>query len=156
MIWSNITQYWKQQCNEDGKPQTRLLKTHKRGPWSYCLQGCCPFSPRRRELSDWGRDKMAAIFQMTFSNGFSLMKMYEFWLIFHWNMFLRIKLSALVQMLACTEQVARHYLNQLWFILLMHMCITQPQWVNEIISATKCYLKSLIDWETLWNVSNFG
>ena len=42
-------------------------------------------------LTHWGRDKMAAIFQTTFSNGFSWMKMYEFWLTFHWSLFLRIK-----------------------------------------------------------------
>ena len=31
-------------------------------------------------LTYWGRDKMATIFQMTFSNEFSWMKIYEFWL----------------------------------------------------------------------------
>ena len=30
-------------------------------------------------LTHWGRDKMDDIFQMTFSNEFSQMKMYEFW-----------------------------------------------------------------------------
>ena len=34
-------------------------------------------------LTHWGRDKMAAVFQTTFSNAFSWMKMYEFW--FHWK-----------------------------------------------------------------------
>ena len=33
----------------------------------------------------WGWDKMAAIFQMTFSNAFSWMKMYRFRLRFHWG-----------------------------------------------------------------------
>ena len=37
----------------------------------------------------WGRDKMAAISQTTFSNEFSWMKMYEFRLRFNWNLFLR-------------------------------------------------------------------
>ena len=41
----------------------------------------------------WGRDKMPAIFQTTFSNTFSWMKMYEFWLKFHWSLFLRVKLT---------------------------------------------------------------
>ena len=36
----------------------------------------------------WGRDKMATIFQMTFLNPFSLMKIYEFWLRFHWSLFM--------------------------------------------------------------------
>ena len=34
-------------------------------------------------LTHWGRDKMAAISQTTFSNGFSWMKTYKLWLRFH-------------------------------------------------------------------------
>ena len=37
--------------------------------------------------------KMAAIFQTTFWNAFSSMKMYEFWLKFHWNLFLGVQLA---------------------------------------------------------------
>ena len=40
-------------------------------------------------LTHWHRDKMAAIFQTTFSNGFSWMKMYEF----HWSLFLGVQLT---------------------------------------------------------------
>ena len=36
---------------------------------------------------------MAAIFQTTFSNTFSWMKMYEFQLGFHWILFLRVQLT---------------------------------------------------------------
>ena len=43
-------------------------------------------------LTHWGRDKMAAIFQTTFSNAFSWMKMYQFRLKFHWSLFLRVQL----------------------------------------------------------------
>ena len=39
----------------------------------------------------WDRDKMAAIFQTTDSNGFSWIKMYEFWLKFHWSLFPRVQ-----------------------------------------------------------------
>ena len=42
-------------------------------------------------LTHWGRDKMDTILQMTFSNAFSWMKMYEFLLKFHWSLFLRIQ-----------------------------------------------------------------
>ena len=42
-------------------------------------------------LTHWGRDKMAAISQTTFSNGFSWMKLLEFRLKFHWRLFLRDK-----------------------------------------------------------------
>ena len=44
-------------------------------------------------LTHWGRDKMATIFQTTFSNAFSWMKMYEFRLRFHWSLFLRLQLQ---------------------------------------------------------------
>ena len=43
----------------------------------------------------WGWDKMADIFQTTFSNAFSWMEMYECWLRFHWSLFLRFKLIIL-------------------------------------------------------------
>ena len=41
----------------------------------------------------WGRDKMAATLQATFSTEFSWMKMYQFQLKFHWSFFLRAKLT---------------------------------------------------------------
>ena len=44
-------------------------------------------------LTHWGQDKMDAIFQTTFSNGYSWMKMYEFRFKFHWSLFLRFQLT---------------------------------------------------------------
>ena len=44
-------------------------------------------------LTHWGRDKMAAFSQMTFSNAFSSLKMFEFRLQFHWSLFLRFELT---------------------------------------------------------------
>ena len=41
-------------------------------------------------LTHWGRDKMAAVSQTTLSNTFSWMNMLEFWLRFHWSLFLRV------------------------------------------------------------------
>ena len=38
----------------------------------------CVFFNSAKELTHWGRDKMAAIFQTTFSNGFSSMKCMNF------------------------------------------------------------------------------
>ena len=49
------------------------------------------------ELTHWGRDKMAAIFQTTFSNAFSWIKMFEFRLNFHWNLFPRVQLTIFQQ-----------------------------------------------------------
>ena len=44
-------------------------------------------------LTHWGGDKMATIFQTTFSNEFSWMKMYEYRLKVHWSLFLRVQLT---------------------------------------------------------------
>ena len=44
-------------------------------------------------LTQWGWDKMAAIFQTTFWNAFSWTIMYEFRLRFHWSLFLRVQLT---------------------------------------------------------------
>ena len=49
--------------------------------------------PQIHYLTHWSRDKMAAIFQTTYLKAFSWMKMYEFWLKFHWSLFLRIQLT---------------------------------------------------------------
>ena len=43
-------------------------------------------------LTHWGRDKIAAFFQTTFSNGLSWMKIFEFRLKFHWSLLLRVQL----------------------------------------------------------------
>ena len=45
------------------------------------------------DLTHWGRDKMDAIYQTTFSNAISWMKMYQFRLRFHWSLFPRVKLT---------------------------------------------------------------
>ena len=44
-------------------------------------------------LTHWGRDEMDAISQTTHSNAFSWMKMFEFRLKFHWNLFLWVQLT---------------------------------------------------------------
>ena len=44
-------------------------------------------------LTHWGRDKMAAISQTTFSNAFSWMNTYEFRIRFHWILFLMVEIT---------------------------------------------------------------
>ena len=44
-------------------------------------------------LTHWGRDKIATIFQTTFSEAFSWMKMYKLRLKFHWSLFPRVQLT---------------------------------------------------------------
>ena len=46
-------------------------------------------------LTHWGRDKMDAIFQTTFSNAFPWMKIYQFRLRFHWSLLPRDQLTIL-------------------------------------------------------------
>ena len=50
-------------------------------------------------VTHWGRYKMTAIYQTTFSNAFSWMKMYKFRLRFQWSLF-PINIPALVQIMA--------------------------------------------------------
>ena len=45
------------------------------------------------QLTHWGRDKMAAIFQTTFTNAFSWMEMYNLRLSFHWSLFPGVQLT---------------------------------------------------------------
>ena len=62
-----------------------------------------------RGFTQWGRDKMAAIFQTTFSNAFSWMQMYEFRPKFHWSLFSRVHLNnipELIQMMAWNRRQA--------------------------------------------------
>ena len=58
---------------------------------AHCAQfsGYILFGP----LTHWGWHKMAAMFQATFSNAFSWMKMFKFRLRFHCSLFPRIKLT---------------------------------------------------------------
>ena len=44
-------------------------------------------------LTHWGRDKMAAISQTTFSSAFSWMQTFEFWIKFHWDLFAKVQLT---------------------------------------------------------------
>ena len=48
-------------------------------------------------VTHWGRDKMVAIFQTTFSNAFCLKKINKFRLRFHWSLFRRVQLAIFQQ-----------------------------------------------------------
>ena len=52
--------------------------------------GHLPWDQVKVQLTPWGRDKMTAIFQMTFSNVCSWMKTFEFQMKFHWNVLHRL------------------------------------------------------------------
>ena len=64
---------------------------------------------------------------------FLWMKMYEFRLRFHWSLFLRVQLTkipALVQIMAWRRPGDKPLSEPMMIILLTHICVTQPQWVN--------------------------
>ena len=71
-------------------------------------------------LTHWGRDKMAAIFQVTCLDAFPLMKMYKFRLGFPWSLLTRVQLTI------CRHWSAQsHYLNQLWRNSLMSLGLNE-------------------------------
>ena len=76
----------------------RILWTNRSHPWllmPWLLSSSEYKQPRcfnRTILRHWRRDKIAAIFNTTFINGFSWMKMYKFRIRFHWSLFLWAKL----------------------------------------------------------------
>ena len=93
----------------------------------------------RPSLTHWGWDKMAAIFQTTFSNALSWMKMYEFRLRFHWILFPRVQLT--ISQHWCRSwlgagQATRHDLNQWW---LVYWRIYASFGLNELIMACCLY-----------------
>ena len=87
-------------------------------------------------VTHWGREKTAAISQTTFWNAFSWMKMYEFCIRFHWIVFPRIQLTSiptLVQIIAWRRPGDKQLSEPMMVSLLTHICITQPQWVKQMI-----------------------
>ena len=79
----------------------------------------CPcFACALSRLSHWGRGKMADIFQITFSNAFSRMKIYEFRSNFHWSLFLRVQLTIFQHWFRYwpgADQAVSHYVNHWWW-----------------------------------------
>ena len=84
-------------CHLDERKNYKLIKTE-----TYCYQSPVfqhsPFISSTYMnisliLTHWDRDKMAAIFQTTFSNAFPWRKMVEFRLKFNWSLFPRVQLT---------------------------------------------------------------
>ena len=80
-------------------------------------------------------DKMAAILQTTVSNTFSWMKKFDFWLKFHLSLFLWVQLTItqhMVLIMAWRRAGDKPLFESKMVRLLMHICITPPQWVNSL------------------------
>ena len=56
-------------------------------------ENCMGMTKQSLQVWNWGRDKVDAISQTTFSSAFSWMKMFELRLKFHWSLFLRVQLT---------------------------------------------------------------
>ena len=86
-------------------------------------------------LTLWGPDKMAAIFQTTFSNVISGMKMHEFRLKFHCFYFAKSpfnNITALVQAVAWHQPGDKPLSEPRLVSLPTHLCVNRPQWVTLI------------------------
>ena len=99
--------------------------------------------------TDWGRYKMVAISQTTFSSAFSWMKMFEFRLKFHWPLFLRVNIPTLVQVMAWCRPGDKPLSEPMMVSLSTHICVTRPQWVKYKCLETdqmKSVLRELPEW----------
>ena len=75
------------------KKQTIILFSSFGFTFTMCSHTLLELTHNFGGLTHWGRDKMDAISQTTFSNAFSWMKMCEICLRFHWSLFLRFELT---------------------------------------------------------------
>ena len=109
-------------------------------------------------LTHCGRDKMAAIFQTTFSNAFSWMKMFKLRLRFYWSLFQKGPLNnipALVQIMAWRRPGDKPLSEAMMASILTHICVSRlqwvkyVQWVDTLVSISPSYVLHLyIRWHT--------
>ena len=92
-------------------------------------------------LTHWGRDKMAAISQTIISKAFSWMKMFEFWLRFHWIMFQRVQLTIFQHWFGWwlgAGQATSHYLNQWCLVYWRIYASLGLNELREVCNAMQC------------------
>ena len=114
-------------------------------PWCYFQCKICQINLC---LTHWGQDKMTIIFQITFSNAFSWTKMYEFWLKFHWSLFLSFQLTTSLpwfRKYLGVDHGDKPVSEPMLVSLLMHICVTQPQWVKTAICSGFTLIPAWID-----------
>ena len=95
--------------------------------------------PEIGPLTHWGREKMDAISQTTFSGAFSKMKMFEFRLKCRRRLFIRVQITIFQHRFRWwlgAVQATSHYLNQWWLVYRRIKCVTRPQWVKRHIFYT--------------------
>ena len=119
---------------------------------SICAHTDCHENDENVLLTHWGRDKMAAIFQTTFSNAFTWMKMFEFRLKCYWNLFPRVQLTMfhhLFRKWLGAGQATSHYLNQWW---LVYWRIYASLGLNELNSYFLHISKRLVSYSVVCNM----
>ena len=91
-------------------------------------------------LTHWGRDKMDASSQTTFSRAFSSMKIVAFWISLK---YVRkgpiVNNPALVQLMAWRRSGAKPLSEPMMISLPTHICVTRPQWVKFIPPKQPAY-----------------
>ena len=86
-------------------------------------------------LTHRGRARWSPFSQTIFSYASSWMRTFDFQTKFHWNMFLAVLLTINHRWFrVVAEQATSHYLNQWWYSLLTHICVTWPQWVFTLFT----------------------
>ena len=91
-------------------------------------------------LTHWGRDEIDAIVQTTFWNAFSWMKKYELSLKISLKFVPKFQINnipALIQIMAWRRPGDKPLSEPMIVILLTHICVTRPQWVNYSLSKQK-------------------
>ena len=91
-------------------------------------------------LTLWGRDKMAAISQTTFSNAYSWKKNVWISIKISLEFVLRFPIStipALVQIMAWRRPGGKPLSEPMMVSLLTHICVTLPKWVNSLQRLVK-------------------
>ena len=81
----------------------------------------------------WGRGNMAAVFQTTFSEAFSWMKICNFRLRFH--LFPMVQLTTFQHWIRMTWCLSgdKPFSEPMMIILLTHICVARPQWVKTMV-----------------------
>ena len=105
----------------------QIMASHRTGdkpltkPMTAYLSDSYIVSLSHNKLTHWVRYKITVISQTIFWNAFSGMKMYDFRLRFHWNLFFKVRINnipALVQIMAPimapTRQQAIIWINDNW------------------------------------------
>ena len=120
-----------------------------------------PFCLGLNVLTHWGRDKMAAIFQTTFSIAFYWITMYELRMRFHWSLFSKGEINnipALVQIVAWRRPGDKPLSETMMVSLLTHMCVTWlglnelTDWLQgDVAIITKVWFPNSLYWVmTAW------